>query len=261
MELRGLSAGVLAQRVDLIRRDVELVAALVRDQQIVAFDTADGPFDHPLVLADAVLMMHDVVAGLEVLERAGALALGLASRAVSSSTTGEVALGDDGDLRVRQGAAAMQRGHGDAAARLQRRTRGDDREVETVVHQQVVEALRRAGAVGGDHHPEAASDQFDQTVGEARAVSGDRTPTGRLDERSVGRLGGGIDRPEGPGAVEQRVGVGVEAGERLVGIARPRGGKRAGEVVFFGDQIECSIAHPAWFDEDDLGGLGEDVGE
>ncbi len=72
VQLRCLAADVLAQRVDLIGRHVQLVAALVRDQQVVALDAADRPLDHALVLADAVLVVHDVVAGLEVFERAGA---------------------------------------------------------------------------------------------------------------------------------------------------------------------------------------------
>ena len=53
----------------------------------------------------------------------------------------------------------------------------------------------------------------------------------------------------------------MEAGERLVGIARPRGGERAGEVVLFGDQVERSVAHAAWLDQQHLGGVGEHVGE
>ena len=52
---------------------VQLVAALVGDQQVVALDAADRPLDHALVLADAVLVVHDVVAGLEVLERRRAI--------------------------------------------------------------------------------------------------------------------------------------------------------------------------------------------
>src|SRR4029077_6396885 len=108
MERRGLAADVLAQRVDLVARDVELVAALVRDEQVVALDAGDGALDHPLVLADAVLVVHDVVAGLEVLERAGTLGpLSRPSRAVRPSPAGEVALGDDRHLRVRQGATAV----------------------------------------------------------------------------------------------------------------------------------------------------------
>ena len=70
VQRRGLAADVLAQRVDLVGRHVQLVAALVGDEQVVALDAADRALDHALVLADAVLVVHDVVAGLEVLEEA-----------------------------------------------------------------------------------------------------------------------------------------------------------------------------------------------
>ena len=63
-----LAAGVVAHRVDLVGRDVELVVALVLEQQVVALDAADGPLDHAAVAADAVLVVHDVVAGLQVVE-------------------------------------------------------------------------------------------------------------------------------------------------------------------------------------------------
>ena len=65
----------MAHRVDLVAGHVELVVALVLEQQVVALDAADGALDHALVAADAVLVVHDVVAGLEVVEEAGALAL------------------------------------------------------------------------------------------------------------------------------------------------------------------------------------------
>ena len=119
VQLRCLAADVLAQRVDLVGRHVELVAALVRDQQVVALDAADRPLDHALVLADTVLVVHDVVAGLEVLERRRRLALLLAHGAVGAASAGEIALGDDRHLGVRQGAATVQRSDGDAAAGLQ----------------------------------------------------------------------------------------------------------------------------------------------
>ena len=74
VQRRGLAADVLAQHVDLVGRDVQLVVALVGDEQVVALDAADRPLDHALVAADAVLDVDDVVAGLEVLEEPGAVA-------------------------------------------------------------------------------------------------------------------------------------------------------------------------------------------
>ena len=198
VQLRRFAADVLAQRVDLVGRHVELVATLVRDQQVVAFDAADRPLDHALVLADAVLVVHDVVAGLEVLERGRRFALLLADGAVGAAPTGEIALGDDRHLGVRQGAAAVQRGDGDAAAGLQLGARRDHGEVEAVVEQELVEALRRTGAVGGDDHAIALADQLDEPIGQAGAVTTHRAPTGGLDQWRVGRLRRGVDRPERP---------------------------------------------------------------
>ena len=65
---------------------------------------------------------------------------------------GEVGLGDDRHLGVRQRAAAVQRGDDDAAARARESVVAglDDGEVEPVVEQQLVQALRRALSVGGD---------------------------------------------------------------------------------------------------------------
>ncbi len=110
VELRRFATDVLTDRVDLVGRDVELVATPVAEQQVVAFDSADGPLDHPVVLTDAVLMVHDVAAGLQVLERARRLAsLAGARLAVRPATSGEVRLGDDRDLRVVQRDATVQR--------------------------------------------------------------------------------------------------------------------------------------------------------
>ena len=65
-----LAAGVVPHRVDLVGRHVELVVALVLEQQVVALHAADGALHHAAVAGDAVLVVHDVVAGLEVVEEA-----------------------------------------------------------------------------------------------------------------------------------------------------------------------------------------------
>ena len=93
----------------------------------------------------------------------------------------------------------------------------------------------------------------------SRSVSPDPSPaTGPQPDASTSGVSGdsgveSIDQNE-PAASSKRVGVGVESGERLVGIACPRRRERAGEVVLLGDQIERPVAHPARLDEDDLGG-------
>ena len=118
MQRRRLAADVLAQRVDLVAGDVQLVAALVAQQQVVALDPADRALDHALVVTDAVLVVHDVVAGLQVLEEAGALPLARPWLTVGAPPAGEVALGDDRQLGFRQRAAAVQRSGDDVSARL-----------------------------------------------------------------------------------------------------------------------------------------------
>ena len=101
MQRRGLAPDVLAKRVDLIAGDVQLVAALVPQQQVVALDPADRALDHALVVPDTVLVVHDVVARLQVLEEAGALPLARPWLTVGASPAGEVAFGDDRQLGFR----------------------------------------------------------------------------------------------------------------------------------------------------------------
>ena len=116
VQRRRLAADVLAQHVDLVRRHVQLVVALVGDEQVVALDAADRALDHALVAADAVLDVDDVVARLEVLEEAGAVASARPRPAVGAAAAGEVALGDDRQLGRRQRDAVVQRGDDDVAA-------------------------------------------------------------------------------------------------------------------------------------------------
>src|SRR5262249_24969535 len=68
----SVAAGVSADRADLVGRHIELVAAAVLDQQVVAFDTADGAGRHLLVAADPVLIVHDEIAGVERVIEVGA---------------------------------------------------------------------------------------------------------------------------------------------------------------------------------------------
>src|SRR5690606_32265997 len=64
----AVAAGVVADGVDLVGGDVELVVALVLEQQVVALGAADRPLDHAAVAGDAVLVVDDVVADLQVVE-------------------------------------------------------------------------------------------------------------------------------------------------------------------------------------------------
>ena len=60
LSARLLAAGVGRDRVDLVRRDVEPVAAAVLEQQVVALGAADRARHHAAVAGDAVDVVHDV---------------------------------------------------------------------------------------------------------------------------------------------------------------------------------------------------------
>ena len=107
-ERRRVAAGVAPDRADLVRRHVELVAAAVREQQVVALDAADRPRDHALVAADAVHLVHDEVAGLQVLVVVDGLAR-LARAAVHAAAAGEVGLGDEREPGAGHDDAALER--------------------------------------------------------------------------------------------------------------------------------------------------------
>ena len=94
VQRRGLAAGVAADDADLVGGDVELVAALVLEEEVVRGHTADGPLHHAPVPGDAVGVVHDVVAGFEGLVEVDAAA-GAARRPVDAATTGEVGFGDE----------------------------------------------------------------------------------------------------------------------------------------------------------------------
>jgi len=112
---RRFAADVLANRVDLIGRHVQLVAALVGEQQVVALCAADRAADETLELADTVVVVNDVVAGLQVLECGARSARLLATR--PGSTSGQVGLGDECELRAGHERAMVQSLHRDEHAR------------------------------------------------------------------------------------------------------------------------------------------------
>ena len=98
-----------------------------------------------------MLVVHHVVAGFEILEGGGAFALWLAAcLAVGAASAGQVAFGNDADLRVGQGGAPMNRCDHDVAARAQiehvaalSHCGGElaDREIEPLVKEERVQAV------------------------------------------------------------------------------------------------------------------------
>ncbi len=116
VDLRRFAADVLAQRVDLVARHVELVAPLVGEEQVVALDASDAALDHSFVLTDAVDVVDDVVADVEVLEHRRALARPGAGAAMGAATTGEIRFGHDRQTCVGQRHTTMEGGDDDVAA-------------------------------------------------------------------------------------------------------------------------------------------------
>src|SRR5258706_4023512 len=109
MERGRLAAHVMAHRVDLIARHVEAVAALVLEQQVVALDAIDRLLHHSGVATDAVLVVDDVVAGLQVLEEADRVARARTARTVSAAATREIGLGEYGERNLVEDEAALDR--------------------------------------------------------------------------------------------------------------------------------------------------------
>ena len=99
-----------------------------------------------------MLVMHDVVAGLEVLVVVRRTTR--ATRApVGTTTTGEVLLGDQGETRVGHDRARMYGRRHDVHARRRqhlRRERIDDRRHAPFTREHVGDALCGAHTVGGD---------------------------------------------------------------------------------------------------------------
>ena len=125
---RLVAAGVVPDRVDLVGRDVELVVAAVLEQEVVALDARDGALDHAPEPGDAVLVVHDEVAGLEVVEEPlGVGAPAGPHRPVRAPPAGEVGLGEHRELDGREDEPALER-------------RDHDVELQAVLVEQAVDA-------------------------------------------------------------------------------------------------------------------------
>ena len=112
VDARGgaLRADVLLDAVELVGGHVELVAALILDEQIVAVGALAAQAHGALIYADAVRLVHDVVADLQVGERRDLLARLLLARARALLRHAEdVPVGDDHQLQLRVLKAVRQR--------------------------------------------------------------------------------------------------------------------------------------------------------
>ena len=185
VEGRCLAADVLAQDVDLVRRYVEPIVALVGDEQVVALDATDAPLHHALIEADAVLDVDDVHAGLEVFERGDAGAR-RAGATVGPAAPGEIALGDDGQPGGRQRDAVVQRRGDDVASRPGEVTAavGVDGEVEALVAEERRQPFGGSLAVRGHDDAVAVAEQLPKPGDEPGTVADHRAPPRRLHDRA-----------------------------------------------------------------------------
>ena len=113
VELRRLATRVEADRVDLDRGDVELVAPAVLEQQVVALDPAHRPLDHALEAADPVHLVetggddyvsrggHKLAGALDAFAAAGLRVDGRRCLDAGASTGGFT------DVLLRRGASAV----------------------------------------------------------------------------------------------------------------------------------------------------------
>ena len=259
-------AAVGTDGVDLVARHVELVVAPELEQQVVALGAADGPFHHAGEPADAVDVVHHVVAGLEVIEEGLGLAATLRSGlAMGPSTPGDVGLGQHGQLDARQDEAPLDRLDDDLQAGrrplvdVRLIARRHDGDLQPLIAQHHLQTVGRTLGVGGQDHAVAVGQQPLQLRHEARRIAHHRCPAHRLDDRGGGSLGRRRHRPHRRRSVgEQPVEREVQTwecsscGEHRAGLVRtPRHRQRACERGLLVEQIGGPITHAAGLDQHD----------
>ena len=156
-ELRFLAARVLADQTDVLGVDVDAIAALELDDEPVAGDAEHLLGLHAVVPTDTVHAVNDEVADRETFVVIDSLA-GAARVAVNAPPPGEVGLGHERDLLCGEHRAAIERGDHDVdARRLEHGAAvgdvGDAVDRDAFVDEDLLDAVRAAGALGRDEHP------------------------------------------------------------------------------------------------------------
>ncbi len=117
VERRLLAAGVRGDRVYLVGRDVELVAAAILEQQVIPLCSADRPFDEAAVAGDAVHVVNDERSRREIVEEALRRPAPRPRHPVRPAAPGDVGLGENCQLRAREDGALVELGDRDVNAR------------------------------------------------------------------------------------------------------------------------------------------------
>ena len=186
-------------------------------------------------------MVHDVVAGLEVVEEPlGIRPSAGARRSVRSTPAGEVGFGEHRELDRRKDEATFERGD-------------IDLELQTVLVEEPADARLRAVAVGADDDAVTLLAEVGELRHEPLAATHHRVPSHRLDGGHVRALGCDGDGPRRRVRVhEQSVERQVQAREPRIDVRAPGLRQRAGEVGFLGCDVGGAITEALRLDEHDL---------
>ena len=110
---------------------------------------------------------------------------------MSTATTGEVGFSDHGDLTRRQMEAAVEWGDDDMAARTgQICSAVGQRQVKTVIEEQLLESPCRSLAISSDDHTCAVGEQLANSVDVAGSVADDGAPSRTLHHWRIRMLWG-----------------------------------------------------------------------
>ena len=205
-----------------------------------------------------MLVVHDVVAGLEVVVVVLA-ATRTARAAVHAPPTGEVGFGDEREVCARQHDTAFERRDQQAHRARRRLARAG---VETFAGEDVAQALRGTGAFGGEHDAVALTRERAQATGERVGITDDGVERAGGDARRVGTVGRRQHRHRaGPGVREQPVELQREARQVAFASRAPGDGEGGRQRRLFVEQFLRPVAHALRLDEQHQRVVREEVGQ
>ena len=211
----ALGADVLLHTIQLIRGHVQLVGALIADVQKVPIGALAGQAHHAHELAHAVVLVHHVVAHLQIGEGGDLLARARAAAALLAVHAVDVGLGHQRELDLRVEEAPVQRQRKDLDLPLRQRLRRLRQKLRraVLILQRLLQALTAGYATRQQAHLPAVLFpllQIQRQLLDVRLVAGG-VATLDLDQRL---------RPEVPLGAQKGIGdqhaPPVRTGEQLV---------------------------------------------
>ena len=260
---RGLPTDVPGDLVELVGGHIQAVgglAALARvlQHEVLALGSRDGPLGHLHVPADAVLVVHDEVAGFEGQRVQRLTPLRRHLRDLAAGLAGDVTLGDQHEILSAE--AGRQACLDDVDQGLEAVAEQPGRHVEGA--QLLGQTCRRPGRAHGDHDWHPGGDGGLGIFGQSRNVSaiGGRGPQ-TCDQRAEGVQATDRQSARG-GLVAQFLGaaVGGTAQVQRHGVA-DCGVVPAGLQELLGgpDQIDCAGGDALRADVHDRGSLRQQI--